>query len=147
MLCAGQDKTTYFPYFQLDKLNLMWLTSYLYKKMIYFINALVAILSPIHVLSIIDLFMFYLSNSSAVFVLASYSNMGVYTMAIAKMDFIPYFELTKSLSKPTPWGCFIYYHFAKQTKGIMICHDRLIKFKANRYHSKSGEIHLGLGVT
>ena len=28
-----------------------------------------------------------------------------------------------------------------------VCHDRFIKFKMNRYHSKSDEIHVGLGVT
>ena len=42
---------------------------------------------------------------------------------------------------------FIHYHFTKQTKGIMHCHDRLMKFKTNRYYSKNDEIHLGLGIT
>ena len=28
-----------------------------------------------------------------------------------------------------------------------VCHDRFMKFKMNRYHSKSDEIHVGLGVT
>ena len=27
-----------------------------------------------------------------------------------------------------------------------VCHDRFMKFKMNRYHSKSDEIHVGLGV-
>ena len=29
----------------------------------------------------------------------------------------------------------------------MLCHNRFMKFKTNRYHSKSDEIHLELGVT
>ena len=28
-----------------------------------------------------------------------------------------------------------------------VCHDRFMKFKMNTYHSKSDEIHVGLGVT
>ena len=31
-------------------------------------------------------------------------------------------------------------------KGIMLCQDSFKKFKINRYYTKSGEIHLGLGV-
>ena len=30
---------------------------------------------------------------------------------------------------------------------VPCCHDRFMKFKMNRYHSKSDEIHVGLGVT
>ena len=43
--------------------------------------------------------------------------------------------------------CFMYCHFTKETKGNLVCHDRFMKFKMNRYHSKSDEIHVGLGVT
>ena len=28
-----------------------------------------------------------------------------------------------------------------------VCHDRFMKLKMNRYHNKSNEIHVGLGVT
>ena len=30
---------------------------------------------------------------------------------------------------------------------IMLCHNRFVKSKTNKYYSKSDEIHLGLGVT
>ena len=34
-----------------------------------------------------------------------------------------------------------------QQKGVILFHDRLMKFKTNIYYSKSDEIDLGLGVT
>ena len=35
----------------------------------------------------------------------------------------------------------------KKKKCILLCHDIFMKFKTNRYYSKSDEIHLWLGVT
>ena len=35
----------------------------------------------------------------------------------------------------------------QKNKSYHVCHDRFMKFKMNRYHSKSDEIHVGLGVT
>ena len=37
--------------------------------------------------------------------------------------------------------------FYKTNKRHHVCHDRFVKFKMNRYHSKSHEFHVGLGVT
>ena len=34
-----------------------------------------------------------------------------------------------------------------QNKRCHVCHDRFMKFKMNRYHSKSDEIRVGLGIT
>ena len=37
--------------------------------------------------------------------------------------------------------------FYKTNKKYHACHDRFMKFKMNRYHSKSHEIRVGLGAT
>ena len=46
-----------------------------------------------------------------------------------------------------PSGLFYLLLFYKVNKRYHVCHDGFMKFKMNRYHSKSDEIHVGLGVT
>ena len=37
--------------------------------------------------------------------------------------------------------------FYKRNKKYHVCYDRFMKFRMNRHHSKSDDIHVGLGVT